>query len=236
MPSYQCPRCHYETCKKSHIRTHYNRKRVCKPLFSRKSVKDCMDELEKPKDDKIMIDRESYEKMQNEIEQLRQTQAGHHNTTINRDQINNTINININDFKNTNYQIALEDLRNSIRQSLLKNNHENKNIECENLIELVHCNDKYPENQNILLTDRSRGEVKVKQGDKLVNMPMEDAIEKTTDNIINLLKDNSVFTRYIDFHEKKDEDIQKEDKKAIERILYNNRHKIGETLKVNGIK
>lgn len=47
MVLYQCPRCHYETCKKSHITTHYNRKRVCKTLFSRKSVKDCIEELSK---------------------------------------------------------------------------------------------------------------------------------------------------------------------------------------------
>lgn len=41
-----CPRCHYETKDKSHLRNHYNRKRKCKTLFSRKSIKDCLQELE----------------------------------------------------------------------------------------------------------------------------------------------------------------------------------------------
>lgn len=41
-----CPRCHYETTKKSSIKNHYDRKRACKTLFSRKSIKDCLQELE----------------------------------------------------------------------------------------------------------------------------------------------------------------------------------------------
>lgn len=46
MVPHVCPRCHYETSHKNTLRRHYNRKRVCKTLFSRKSIKDCLQELE----------------------------------------------------------------------------------------------------------------------------------------------------------------------------------------------
>ena len=110
------------------------------------------------------------------------------------------------------------------------------NIECENLIELVHCNDKYPENQNILLTDMTRGDAKIKQGDRFIKVPKSDAIDQTAQNIVNLLKENQLFTRYVRFHENKDEDTVKEDNKAIERALYNNSDKVKETAKKSGVK
>ena len=189
------------------------------------------------KEEEIKELKEKLEQQQHAVSTTNNnTSIGNHNK-FNSDNItNNTINININDFKNTNYVIALEDLKQSIKQSLLKNGGKNLNIECENLVELVHCNDKYPENQNILITDRTRGEAKVKQGDKFVSTRMDDAIDETAQNIVNLLKDNQLFNRYIKFHENKDEDTLKEDKKAIERTLYNNRDKIKETAKNNNIK
>ena len=228
MVCYQCPRCHYETRLKGDIKRHYGRKTKCKTLFERKSIKDCIDELDLPGDDKIIISKKEYEELK--------SKKGAQNIT-NNVQINNTYNIiNVNDFNSTNYKIALEDLKKSINNSLLKNDGMNLNIECENLVELVHCNDKYPENHNILLTDRNRGEVKVKQGDYFINIPIDDAIDETSQNIINLLKDNQLFNRYVKFHENKDDETVKEDKKAIERTLYNNRHKIQETVTQNGIK
>jgi len=228
MVCYQCPRCRYETRLKGDIKRHYGRKNKCKTLFERKSINDCLNELDFPEDDKILISKKEYEELKNKKEIKNIT---------NNVQINNTYNIiNINDFNSTNYKIALEDLKNSINNSLLKNDGQNMNIECENLVELVHCNDKYPENQNILLTDRNRGEVKIKQGDRFVSIRMDDAIDETSQNIINLLKDNQLFNRYIKFHENKDEDTIKEDKKAIERTLYNNRDKIMDTARENNIK
>ncbi len=46
MVLYQCPRCRYETTHKPSMRNHYSRKTVCKTAFSRKSVKDCLQDLE----------------------------------------------------------------------------------------------------------------------------------------------------------------------------------------------
>lgn len=235
MPIYQCPRCHYDTIKKDDLRRHYNRKRKCKTLFSRLSIKDCLEELEIKSDlSKIELEIRNRE-LEEKIKQLenKSFQVVGNNITNN---ITNNIQININNFDQTNYHIALDDLKNSIKQSLLKNDGMNLNIECENLVEIVHCNDKYPENHNILITDKTRGNAKIKKGDKFVVVPKDDAIDQTAQNIVNLLKDNKIFTKYIKFHENKDEETIKEDKKAIERTLYNNRDKIVETAKIKGIK
>ncbi len=234
MVLYQCPRCHYETNHKNDMRKHYIRKRKCDPIYS--DIK-----LNKNEIKSFIIKKDSVEDTAAEIEDLRKeldeknkqiseliTKVGNNN--------NNTINIHIHDFNNTNYNIALEDLKQSIKQSLLKNGGRNMNIECENLVELIHCNPDYPENQNILITDRTRGEAKVKKGDHLVNVPMDDAIDQTTERIVDMLKENHLFGRYLNYHEQKDEEALREDKKAVERTLYNNRHMVADTLRDNNIR
>lgn len=235
MVTYQCPRCHYRTVKKHNLLKHYNRKNVCERKFSKKSIDECKNENTVTSENQIIID------MQNEIELLKMNQIEFLkrkqcsiNNIICRDQINNnTINININDFKDTNYEIALEDLKSSIRQSLLKNDGECNNIECNQLVELVHCNDKYPENQNVLITDCSRGEARVKDGNHFKKVPMVDAIDDIVSNIINLLKNNNVFSKYVKIYERnyKDDSI-----KEIRDTLYNNRQKIKDTAKGNNLK
>jgi hypothetical protein len=217
----------------------------CRKIYSRNdSLKRHMKICKEKQIAKLIVEKEEeIKELRNRLEQQQHpttttnTSIGNHNK-FNSDNItnNNTINININDFKNTNYTIALEDLKESIKQSLLKNDGRNMNIECENLIELVHCNDKYPENQNILLTDISRGDAKIKQGDRFIKVPKSEAIDQTAQNIVNLLKDNQLFNRYVKFHENKDEDTLREDNKAIERVLYNNKEKVKETAKKSGVR
>lgn len=246
MVFYQCPRCHYETDRKCNMRTHCIRKRKCKSIYSNiKLNKSKIDDLIITKEDEnsfnIIQLKEELEQSRRELdeknkqisEQSKQiseliTKVGNNN--------NNTINIHVNDFKNTNYMIALDDLKESIKQSLLKNDGMNMNIECENLIELVHCNVKYPENHNILVTDKTRNEARVKDGNCFKLMPKDDVIEEATERIVQLLKENRLFGRYIRFHEKKDEDIRREDKKAVEIMLYNNRNLVMDTAKENLVK
>lgn len=251
-----CPRCHYQTKYKTSLREHYNRKNKCESLFNDITIDDCISLLNIKKInvcehcDKKFTRSDSLKRHKERCYELRLKILEEKNkileekldksslNTVNNVNINcgNTYNININDFNNTNYIIALEDLKQSIRQSLLKNDGRNMNIECENLVELVHCNDKYPENQNILITDRTRGEAKIKQGDKFVSTRIDDAIEETAKNIVKLLKANQIFNRYVKFHENKDEDTIREDKKAIERTLYNNRDKVMNTARENNVK
>lgn len=225
MVLYQCPRCHYDTEKKDNMRRHYNRKRKCKNLFSRKSVGECLEDIDRIK------------QLEERIKQLEyctlMTNVTNNITNIVNNTTNQTINIHINDFKNTNYEIALDELKESIKRSLLKNDGECNNIECNQLVELVHCNDKYPENHNVLITDCSRGEARIKEGDRFIKVPMIDAVDDIVTNIINLLKENNVFKRYVKIYERKYRD---DSFKEIRDTLYNNRQKIKETAKENKVK
>ncbi len=62
MVLYVCPRCRYETRLKGDIRRHFNKKKKCKTLFSRKSVKDCLADLDSLVEDKVVISREEYDR------------------------------------------------------------------------------------------------------------------------------------------------------------------------------
>lgn len=239
MVFYQCPRCHYQTDRKCNIRTHCIRKNKCNPIYSdikidKKSINSFILFPENSDISKIMQLKEELEYSRKELNEKNKQihelikKVGNNN--------NNTFNIHINDFKNTNYNIALDDLKNSIKNSLMKNNGMNMNIECENLIELVHCNVKYPENHNILVTDKTRNEARVKDGNTFKLMPKDDVVEEATERIVNLLKENHLFGRYVRFHEKKDEDIRREDRKAVETMLYNNRNLVMGTASDNLIK
>lgn len=239
MVIYQCPRCHYRTIYKNDVRRHINRKKGCKATHSDNSlsIKDIdLLNIDKFSNNVSELKKELKEKNK-QINELISKVGNNNNNTINNNTINNnTINIHINDFKDTNYVIALEELKDSIKKSLLKNDGMNMNIECENLIELVHCNKKYPENHNILVTDKTRNEARVKDGNEFKLVSKDDIIEEATERIVNLLRENRLFGRYIRFHEKKDEDTIREDKKAVEKTLYNNRSLIMDTARENMIK
>jgi hypothetical protein len=64
MVIYTCPRCHYETGLKANMRKHYNIQKVCKRLFSRISINDCLEDLNKP------IEKKTETKLRMEITEL----------------------------------------------------------------------------------------------------------------------------------------------------------------------
>ena len=64
MVVYICPRCHYETTYKNNMRNHYTRRRLCKTVFARTSIKDCLKDLES----KRMKTSEILEKMKKDNE------------------------------------------------------------------------------------------------------------------------------------------------------------------------
>lgn len=91
MVIYQCPRCHYETNRKDDMRRHYNRKRICKTTYSRKSMKDCLKELE------IKKKRKSYDELQRELTEIKQQIiVNGDNNTMNNCGNTNNINIHVN--------------------------------------------------------------------------------------------------------------------------------------------
>ena len=78
MINYECPRCHHQTMKKSNIKDHYNRKRICKPLFEDISIENCLKRLETQKkikkDNNLSVFREQMTKeiIENNTEQIKE--------------------------------------------------------------------------------------------------------------------------------------------------------------------
>lgn len=235
MVLYQCPRCHYETERKCNIKTHYRRKKVCNPLYSDIETK----KLEIKSLSKTEVKKESSE---SELERLRKQleekdkqiheligKVGNNN--------NNTINIHIHDFNKTNYGVALQDIKEHIK-NVTKGVCDN--IQIGEILKLVHCNEKYPENYNMLITDKTRDEIKLKEGDEFKIYPKNDTMEEIMNKIINILEENKICPKDIEKYMKtihnNDTETKSKEKKEFERALYNNRHKVIEFNKENGIK
>jgi len=150
MVLYQCPRCHYETTHKPSMRNHYGRKTVCKTAFSRKSVKDCLQDLETKR-------RKTYEELERENKSLIEckTVVINNNNTYN---IDNSKNINVNSFKDTNYGVLNDRLK----------EFKGSDIPLNRLLEEIFGNEKYPENHNVLICNKKRREIKKYDGSKFI--------------------------------------------------------------------
>lgn len=68
MTTYRCPRCHYETERKPNIRRHYTRKIKCKTRHSRKSIEECLNELDTYKKNEISFLRNEVKHLSNIID------------------------------------------------------------------------------------------------------------------------------------------------------------------------
>jgi hypothetical protein len=73
MSNYQCPRCHYITDRKSNLKNHYNRKKVCKTTYSRISIKDCKEQLDSLKKviTNVLNEHNEIEQLKSEVENLK---------------------------------------------------------------------------------------------------------------------------------------------------------------------
>lgn len=69
MVLYTCPRCHYETDYKNNMRTHYKRKKACKSLFSRVSLNELLEGLER-KGETVKISKDEHERRNNAIQEI----------------------------------------------------------------------------------------------------------------------------------------------------------------------
>ncbi len=129
MPVHVCPRCHYETSRKPNMRRHYNRHKKCRTIYSRKSINECLEELEK----KTQIDilREENERLKTQF-------------NINHNSGNVHIgdnNITINAYNQTSIKKIETELRN------MKSVKDDVDMIIK-YIRLVHFNKDLPENHN----------------------------------------------------------------------------------------
>lgn len=249
MVIYECPRCHYETSHKNTLRRHYNRKRVCKTLFSRKSIKDCKYELDNPKD-KVMIDKDELEKLQEENRRLKECKTLNITNNIDNSITDNSKNITINSYNQTD----IEGLRDDIEKLKIKNKKDEEVI--LNLLEMIHLNDKYPQNHNLYIENANLKRLMKLEGDKFEetgrgNKAIEDFLMKDVSKYIdnsflsssdfNVIYD-SFMTKYYncDADDSKNKQKDADEKSRILGIFfnafYNGRHLIKDTARNNGIK
>ena len=214
MVFYLCPRCHYETNQKNTLRRHYNRKRVCKTVFSRISIKDCKEHLEKKKKYNELEQRNK--ELEEENKKLRDCKT----LTINNN-IDNSINIKIvNAYKDTNYDMLCSKVNECIKDG---------RIDMRRLIGCVHNNKEHPENHNVYMANSNNQRIlKFEDGsfnedgryeDGIVNFLKEvaDKIEKHTELCNSDLYDlSNIFIQLIT--DKNNKDFKKEDKEELERI------------------
>lgn len=159
MVLYECPRCHYETTKKSHMRNHYSRKHVCQTVYSRKSIKDCLQELSSMK-------RKTYEELERENKMLIDCKT----VVINNNNINNTYNIdnsnnlNISSYKDNDYSFIKDLSHCLVNRELID---ENKEIlDMGRLINtLFYDNEK---NHNIFMSNTNNRRIMEYDGENFI--------------------------------------------------------------------
>lgn len=161
MVFYSCPRCLYETSHKATMRRHYSRKLKCKTIHSRKSIKDCLKELETNK-------KKSYDELERENKMLIEckTVVINNNITNNIDNsknitnIDNSKNITINSYNQTDIDVLKDD----VEKLKIKNKKDEEVI--LSLLEMIHLNDKYPQNHNLYIENCNLKRMMKLEGDK----------------------------------------------------------------------
>ena len=132
MTVHVCPRCHYETCRKPDLRRHLTRKRKCKKLFSTKSIKECL----------LDLDKSPIEILREENERLKTQFNINHNINHNSGNVHiGDNNITINAYNQTSIKKIETELRN------MKSVKDDVDMIIK-YIRLVHFNKDLPENHN----------------------------------------------------------------------------------------
>ena len=235
MPIHKCVICCREFKKKNHLDNHNKKKIPCVKSEKQNEFEFIKLELEKYK-----LENEQLKK---EIEQLKNSNEciTLNNNINNINNINNNINIvnNFNVIKIIDH--GKEDYnRIDLKKIMLKNNILSKFTYISTIIYYIHCNDEYPEYQNIYISDKSRNNAKIYYNGKWSDANKKLTIDNLFNSIVNTLDDvfeNSSdirkFTNYISEinHINPFSNIfsQKDKKQVIhnsEQILYNNRDKI----------
>lgn len=161
-----CPRCRYETNRKDDMRRHYNRKRVCKTLFCRKSIKDCLQELENKNRLCISELEKRNKELEDEISRLKNSQSQIINNTNNIKNISNcgntnNINIQVNAYKDTDYSVI-----ENIIEKCYKKIKDQEKFDLGKCVRQIHCDEENPQNHNIYITDGRQKKLMVYNGNQ----------------------------------------------------------------------
>jgi len=149
------------------------------------------------------------------------------NTMTNTNTINNYITINLTPYNDPNMEGMQQYLEAAVRKTFLS---------VPNLIESVHFNDEYPENQNICITNRRTNDAKVFDGKKWKTINKELLLNEIVDTyereLTNYAEENGKI-RYIKDYEsaKKRGNAEKDLKDEVHNIIYDNSEMVNTKIK-----
>jgi hypothetical protein len=230
MVLYECPRCGYSIERKSSMKDHIYRKKICKPVCKDVNPKELEEKILKGISEKDIIKRlEKQVKELKQIEELKQIQQPQPlnitNNTNNTNNITNNITI-VLPHRDPNLEYLTDkDYLHCINRMIMS---------VPRLIEKIHFDPEHPENHNIYINNIKNKMALTYDGkqwnlqnrdqtiDKLITdheYIMEEWLENGEDNFPKAKKK---FDKYIGI---KDQDgVVNEIKEEIKLLLYNNRN------------
>jgi hypothetical protein len=262
MSYYKCSGCNYSSPYRSGVKSHVNKKNKCiqgsleiikisveitcdhcGKNFSYQSGKDkhlviCKEKLEKLKKDRENIeDKRKIKELEKELkkEKLKNTTAKTINNTTNNtmtnsnntNTINNYITISLTPYNDPNMEGMQQYLEAAIRKTFLS---------VPNLIESVHFNKEYPENQNICITNRRTKDAKVFDGKKWKTINKELLLNEIVDTyereLTNYAEEQGK-TKFIKEYNsaKKRGNAEKDLKDEVHNVLYDNSEMVNTKIK-----
>jgi hypothetical protein len=238
MVKYECIRCEYETDQKSKMRMHIHRKIPCSPekcdlnlvdyeddiLNKNESKQSLFDKIKKLEDEILFLKNENIQlKNQSKILPIKPTQTGANinNGTQHINKQTNTTNyitISLTPYNDPNMEGMEKYLEDAIRKTFLS---------VPNLIESVHFNKEYPENQNICITNKRTKDAKVFDGKKWKTINKDLLINEMSDTYERELANHAEEKgniRYLKEYEraKKRGDAEKDLKEEVHNVIYDN--------------
>lgn len=265
MVSYSCQRCGCSFKQKSHIYNHLMRKNVCDSIIEDISVEKCLEILNKKSLNKckycdkkfkyksylkrhIISCQENYiEKLEEEKRNLIECKT----VTINNITIDNSKNITMNSYNQTDIDVLKDD----IEKLKIKNKKDEEVI--LNLLEMIHLNNKYPQNHNLYIENCNLKRMMKLEGDKFeekgrgykaiedfIKTDVSQYFENSTflgNSEINTIYE-SLMTKYenYDADDRKNKQRDNDDKSNLlhkfYELFYNGKELVKNTARDNGIK
>ena len=242
MPNYICPRCHYITDRRSSIKNHFNRKKVCKTIYSRISIKDCKEQLNYLKNviTNVVLEESEEQKeikrLKEEIEKLQKEASTTNYITNNNNNTNNIIVIKF-DVNNISTLIPDSEKLKCFRDKTYQA------PPIEDFLKTIHFNPDYPQYHNIFKSDMNREWISMFDGDKIIKQPelfVDDIIKKIEHEIKYLLEKNIEYEPYykglkthLDLM--RDEEYKESLVKGVKLLIHNNKDVPSGTLKLMGV-
>ena len=167
MQMFYCVRCGHETDRKYSLKLHLNKKRKCDSIISNIDTEKCL-ELSQDKDflvkllkKKLLSNTKELDEKKEEIKELKTIINGNNNLigVGNNNVIDNRnikIDIHINGYKNTDYNLLQDGARNCIKN--------NGSFDFGKFLTLLHFDENIPQNHNICVVNKKEKTINVYDG------------------------------------------------------------------------